>query len=549
MPLEYQDAGTQKTPAKGGGLTYEDEPKASGASTATGQTSAQPEPSLWNSDIAVPGPAGVGVMTVNPSHVFQTVKNLGLEGGGATAGQAVGALGGPLDELTIPLGGFIGGAAGNALAQATTPGKDFSFGEVLGAGTAGAIPGASLAKAGAMPVAIQAGKMALGNVAATNVQSLVEGKGLAPIERDVLAAGAGAGGTVMGKYLDNGLRASSSATARSQDSLRRETLNAGRELGLVVPPAVIRPGPMNNTLQSMAGKAATAQEAVLRNQPKINAAVRAEIGLPADAPLTPISLNTARTGPNLVYGEVAQLTPATGSILQNFKTATAEANMARQAYRASIESGRRNPALLQEAVAQETIANQMQSALEKEASGVKGGLDVMKRFEEARTRLAQIGLAERAVNKGSGEIDAKVIGDALEHGEKLTGSFAKIGKFQNAFGKYVQDAATTPPSGVDFLKMYSRLGLGGAGGYALGGPAGAIAGVTGAAAAEKGARSVILSPFYQRNFAQPNYGSSLEDVPASLVRLGAASEGRKSPNTKSNKTIFDHILNATPLPN
>ena len=46
----------------------------------------------------------------------------------------------------------------------------------------------------------------------------------------------------------------------------------------------------------------------------------------------------------------------------------------------------------------------------------------MDRFDSARKKLAQIGLSERAVNKGSGDIDPAIIGQALNHGEKLTGA-------------------------------------------------------------------------------------------------------------------------------
>lgn len=455
----------------------------------------------------------------------QMVKNMGLEGGGVALGQIAGS---PLAQFGgVQAGGAIGGFLGNTAAQLTTAGKRYSLGEATGAAIAGTIPGASLAKAGAKEIAKQAAKLGAANLAATNAASLIETGKPASLTEDVVALGAGGLAAPVGKYADNGLRAAESALGRSQDALRRETLNAGRELGLVVPPAVTRPGPINNTLQSISGKAATAQEAVLRNQPKVNAAIRAEIGLPPEAPITPISLNTARVPHNLVYEEVSQMTPAASGLLENFKTATAEANLSRQAYRASIDAGRRNPALLADAEAQSAIAEKMRSALSKEAALVKGGKDLMKRFENASVKLAQIGLAERAANKGSGDIDAAVIGQALEHGERLTGNFAKIGKFQNAFGKYVQDAANTPPSGVDYLKLLGKFGVGTGLGYAAGGYPGAVLGGVGAQLAEKGSRGAILSPGYQRALGSPFYGPTTEDITATLGRVGTMKAGRQ----------------------
>jgi len=451
------------------------------------------------------------------------IKNMGLEAGGAMLGQAIGA---PFEAVGgMHIGGAIGGAFGNAAAQLTTPGKDFSLGQVAGAGVTGAIPGASLAKAGAGQVAKQAVKFGAANVAAKNAETLIDTGETASIGENAFALGAGAIAAPLAKYLDAGSRAASAATKSGGDSVTRETIREGQKLGLVVPPAAVRPNAVTNTLQSLGGKASVAQESIIRNQPKVNDAIRAEIGLPASAPLSPIALNTARTGPNLVYDEVSKLTPATGGLLENFKTATAEANMARQAYRDSIDAGRRNPALLEAAQASDAIADSMHAAIKKEAQAVRGGAEIVKRFDEARVKLAKIGLAERAVNKGSGNIDPAVIGQALDAGEKLSGAFKTVGRYENAFGKYLKDAATAQPSGVDYLKFAGKLGMFGTG-AALHNPALAVGAPLGMLAAERGAKSLLLSPGYQKRFATPFYGAALEDVPAGLARLGTMTEGR-----------------------
>lgn len=489
----------------------------SSVTAPTAATKDQGESSPYTTDLPIPTGFG-GTMTINPSRVVQAVKNMGLEGGGATLGQAIGA---PFEFAGgMHIGGALGGAGGNALAQFTTPGKKFSVGEMLAAGATGAVPGASLAKAGASQIFAQGAKYAGANLIGKGLQTGIDEGRLPTLKEGAIAAGAGALSAPLSKFLDRGTRAEVARVAAQQDAVRRETLKAGRGLGLVVPPAAVAPNAVTNTLQSLAGKAATAQEAILRNQPKINAAVRSEIGLPADAPLSPISINTARVAPNLVYEKIARSSPEAAGLLAEFKQASADANELYAAYRVSPI---KDPSLLAKAKAAEIDADALKSGLGQVVSPA-----LMKEFDSARTLLAKIGLADRATRVGDGNVDAKVFGDALEHGEKLTGNLLKLGRFQSAFGRYVKEAATTPPSAVDNLKMFARFGLGGGAGYAAGGPMGAIVGTLGMAAAEKGARSAILSKPFQSRFATPYYGPSLEDVPAGLARLGAESAGRDS---------------------
>lgn len=486
----------------------------------TGQTvprgTSQPISAL---DIGITVP-GLGGASISPNRLFQTAKNLGLEGGGATLGQVVGA---PFEAVGgMHIGGAIGGAGGNALAQLTTPGKKFSWGEMTAAGAAGAIPGASLVKAGGKELFKQGTKYAAANVAGTNLQSLIDKGKPATLGEDLLAAGTGLAGAPISKFLDRGMRAEAARVMRSLDAVRRETLAAGRGLGLVVPPSVTNPNALNNTINSLAGKAATAQEAVLRNQLKINAAVKAEIGLPTDAPLSPIAINTLRVGPNMVYDKIAKTSDEAAGLLANFKQSTADANELYAAYRTAPI---KDPSLLARAKVASVQADVFKQRLEKVVDS-----DLMKEFDAARVQLAKIGMADRATRLGDGNVDAKVFGDALEHGEKLTGNFAKLGRFQSAFGRYVQEAAKTPPSGVDHLKMLGKLGLGGVGGYAAGGVPGALAGAAGITLAEKGARELALSPAYQRNLAAPFYGAAVEDPLAAVARFGAMEAGRELPS-------------------
>jgi len=443
--------------------------------------------------------------------VAQGIKNMGLEAGGATAGQIIGA---PFEEVGgSHILGAIGGALGNTVAQLTTPGKRFSFGEALGAGATGAIPGASLAKAPLKEVAKYGAKQAIGNVARENIQSFVDTGRAAPLERDAISAATGLLSSPAGKFLDSGKMAAAVKQASGNDSVRRETLRLGRELGLVVPPPAINPNPVNDTLNSIAGKAATAQSAILRNAPKIDDAIRAEIGLSPGTPFSPIALNTARVPHNLVYDQIGQSSPAAKNLLEQFKQTTADANELYAAYRLSPI---KDPAILKQAKALDA-----QAAIYKTNLGKVVGPTLMKQFDSARTALAKIGLAERSVNPGTGSIDPNVIGKALDAGEFMSGNFTKIGRFQNAFGKYVKDASTTPPAGVDYLKTLAKIGVGGYG-VKTGDVGAAIAGVAAMEGAERGTRNLILSKAYQEKLANPSYGAAQADVPAQLAARSVA---------------------------
>ncbi len=468
------------------------------------------------------------------AQVGQTVKNMGLEGGGAALGQAIGA---PFEAVGgMHIGGAAGGGIGNAAAQLTTPGKDFKIGEVLAAMAAGAVPGASLAKAGIGQVAKQGAKYAAANLAGKTIQTGVDEGRLPTVGEAALAAGSGAIGAPISKFLDSGTRVAIAEANASRDAVRRETLNAGRELGLVVPPSAVNPNIVNDSLQSLAGKAATAQEAILRNQPKVNAAVRAEIGLPESAPLSPIALNTQKVGPNMVYGQIAQSGPAAAGLLDKFKSAMDQARELRSAYRASLDAGLPNNATLAAARAAETQADVFKQGLKKVVAPA-----LYDSFDQARTQLAKIGMVERGVRLGDGNVDAKVFGDALESGEKLTGNLLKLGKFQSAFGRYIKEASATQPSGVDYLKMASKGGLA-VGGLMKGDPTLAIAGPAALYAAERGARSGILSPVGQRLLANPFYGPELEDAGAGVSRLAAESAGRNPASVNLDEPLSDEEM-------
>lgn len=441
---------------------------------------------------------------------------------GPVLGQALGAATGPAAPIAVPVLGAIGGAVGELGAQMNEGGA-LRSGAIGGAAIAGAMPGSSLAGAGAKRVGAEMVKQGVGNIAAKTAETAIDEARLPT----ALEAGAAATGAVIGtglaKSMDKGLNAQTVAAAlkRSQDSTRRETIKLGQELGYVLPPSVLRPNLANDTINSIGGKAAMAQEAVRRNQPITNAAVREELGLPPGEGFSPKSLNNAKIGPNATYAKVAGVSPEMKIMLDTFKQEQADASQLFTTYRDQFP---KKPEILAGAKAAQQRADEMADIMEGEA--VKAGKkDLMKEFHEARVKFAKIGLAERALNKGDGNIDASVIGRALDAGEKLTGNFEKIGRFQQAFGQAVREASKVPPSGVNQLMPILAGGMGTYGAMTTG-AAGAAAALP-FFMAPRLARDVALSQFFQRNAMNPTYGVTRQDIPAMLARFGSSSLGRQ----------------------
>jgi len=498
----------------------EQAPQADAAQVApTQDTSFKPDPNhpILGAASGLMAGQQVNVAPAGGRRIANTVKDIGLEGGGIALGQVIGA---PFEEIGgIHALGAVGGALGSIAGQLTNfadPNQHFSWGRVASNAALGTIPGSFLAKP-TVSLGTKMATMAGANMGATNLQSAIDTGSPASLGQNAVAALGGAAAPGLMKYLNAGNTVAQTAQTEGNAALKAATLKDARAAGLVFPPAAIKPDAVNNTLQSVAGKAATAQEAILRNQPVVNDIVRAETGIPNGTAITPESLLTAKVGPNLVYDEVSKMTPASAGLLANFKQASSDANSAWAAYRAAPI---KDPALKAIAESHDVIAEKMQNALEKEAQRVKGGNDVMQRFDDARIRLAKIGLAGEALNQGSGDIDPAVIGRAFDRSpSRLTDGMKTIGAAHQAFGKYLKDAANTPPSGVDYLKFLAKAGAV-VGGYHADGPTGALLGGAAAMGAEKGARNMILSPFYQQVMAKPYYGSRLPDFPASTAAFG-----------------------------
>mgnify|MGYP001558054988 CR=1 FL=1 len=292
-----------------------------------------------------------------------------------------------------------------------------------------------------------------------------------------------------------------------------EVLRKGRDLGLTVPPTQVNSSWINRLLESIGGKAATQQEASASNQNIAYSAGQRTAGLSPNKSLTEEVLKTAREEVAAPYRDVAKIfdnapkTPATEFLQQNavealdkWKTANAQAN------RWFAYAGQSKlPTAFDKAQRFRDAAVKSLDDLDSIAQSTPNGAALVPELKAARVQLAKIHTVEDAM-RGS-NFNAQALAKALEKDLPLSGDLKTIGQFAQDFPKSMAPPQTGGSAGVNQLLPYLGVGGGGAAGALLGGGAGAGAGsLIGLAASQAlppAARSLILSPMYQRLMANP----------------------------------------------
>ncbi len=294
--------------------------------------------------------------------------------------------------------------------------------------------------------------------------------------------------------------------------------------------------PLLNRLESVGGKAALKQQAIIENSRIADTLARQEAGLRPQDAITKTNLEAARDTIAVPYQQVAQLPPqpltkapfrSAADTLEELRQARFEAKRNFDFYRAMP-----NPEIQDKAFAFQKKADQLEQTLEAVASQ-SGKPDLVDAVRKARQSLAKNYDVERAMNVGSGSIDPAVIGNALDRNAKLSGGLEKIGRFQQQYPQFMGEATRTPTPGVSKSEAIASAVLG-TGGAAVAGPPGVLAG--GMPLLSGPARAMALSPWYQRLMAQPNYSagpmtrelSGLAD-PASREKLAALLRALSTP--------------------
>lgn len=322
--------------------------------------------------------------------------------------------------------------------------------KALDYGIQGAVGGALTGGAGLARSAVGAGMGAMSGLAAGGTQ---EATG-----NPALAAVAGMAPMIPGAMRNPKIDAS----LKSQNSVKDETLAMAKEAGYVVPPSAVEGSWLGNRIEGIAGKAALNQEANLRNQPVTNRIARNEAGLAPDEPISTSTLAAARNKIAEPYREVAALNPMAAKALELLNQSRLDAKDYWTEYKrqGSVAAKKQAESFDKKSEMYETV-------IEKIAAR-KGDPDLLDRLREARVNLAKNFDVERALNVGSGDVDAQVIGRMYDRNpNKYTGGLEVIGRFSNAFKPWTRDAAVVPAPGVSKLEALASVGLG-MGGHAAG---------------------------------------------------------------------------------
>ncbi len=352
-----------------------------------------------------------------------------------------------LDQPLMKTGaGMAGNISGNIAALAPlalVPGA----GTVAGAGALGAVAGGVQAAGG---VQERLGNMLSGGALGAGTQAVV-----------------GPGARALGEY---GARKEAEAAARqSQNAVRDQTLREAQAAGYTVPPSSINPSPVNKILESIGGRAATTQESSIRNQEVTNKLARAALGMPEEQAISEAGLKAYRNTAAQPYRDVAALSTRAELALEQLKEARFNANDYAKFYARSGDPSAR--------AAADNFAKKAEQAEQAlEAAAAKGGKpELIDALRESRKQIAKSYDVSRALNEGSGDVSARMLGAALDKGRPLSGELSTAARFAEAFPKSTQNMAGMQAPGVSNTTAIvgSLLGAGGASAM---GPAGVLAG-------------------------------------------------------------------------
>lgn len=423
------------------------------------------------------GIAGMGVDTI------ENALNLGI----AAAGTPAVAMGRP-DLAPTPLRGSVGGSEHlQGLLRKTgvpllNPDNPMPNGPMAKAqydfmARGGAIPGGAIPAAGSM------------------IAEKVAGPEYAAVGAMLPSAA---------KMAFNEVRAPYLAKQQAQNQVRDETLKAAQDEGFKVIPTQVNSGPGKAALESLGGKAAIKQQATIDNQAIATSIGRREVGLPENAPLTIKSLDDRIKVLSQPYDNLASVSSNAAYYLRELRDARQKATQYWKEYEVQ-----KTVSSLENYNAFDAKATAMEGKLIAEA--VKAGKpDLVPAMREARQAIAKVWDVKRALNVGDGNIDAQALGRMLDHGAPLTGGLETIAKFAQGPGRQVTgEISKTPTPGVSKLNVVGG-GLLGAGGLAALGPVGAAAGVAAPFVLPPAARGMLLSDWYQRKFARPDYTPNMQ---------------------------------------
>lgn len=307
--------------------------------------------------------------------------------------------------------------------------------------------------------------------------------GLAPVQGDnvlkqklgnaLLGAGLGAGITKSAAGVSSLFRSSKTdkVILQTQNATRDSTLKAAQGAGYTVPNSLYNPTFLSNRLESLAGKAATKQQAASMNSEVDSALTRKALGLMPDTALSVNAVESVRRGAYKPYKEVASLSKGASNALEELKQARADAQGWFNAYNRSA-----SPDDLAKANAFKETAELAESVIDDYAKQ-SGKPQLVSQLKDARKTIAKTYTVQRAMNPATGDIDPNVLGRLYSKGKPLSDGLDEIGRFNAGFPQVSKANAKIPAAGVSKVEMLAMAGLGLGGAYGADSPMGAAAGL------------------------------------------------------------------------
>jgi hypothetical protein len=327
-------------------------------------------------------------------------------------------------------------------------------------------------------------------------------------------------------------RQAQAAQAQSQNKVRDETIQRGQQAGYAVPPSAIqKPSFIGGRLESLGGKAALGQEASLRNQPVTDTLAREAASLRPEQAISKTALRQSRHDLAAPHREIAAISQLASQDLAALQQARFDSKMAWKEFQ---RQGNRNA--FDDATKAGKEIKRLESALEGHAVSA-GRPDLVEALKVSRSKIAQSHEVQRALNQGTGNVDASVLGRALDSGAPLTGNLETIARYQQAFPTYTREASKVPSPGVGKTELLAAALLGGGGMAGTDSPYGAIAGI--APFLSGPARAALLSRPVQQRLANPSYSSG-------AVTRGAAQ--LSDPETRRRAALLARALVVPTIP-
>ena len=450
---------------------------------------------------------------------------MALEGGGGAMGQAIGSLpvlSGPSLGLSVPIGGFIGGAAGNTMNQlrqrASGERSGFSGSEALGAGVASMIPGAPMAGAGVRAVVKEGVKQGAANLAGVAAETYGETGKLPSLGQATVAVGGGIAGAGLGKFFDTGATPVKMTRKQIDNAVMDETLSAARAAGYKIAPSQLSEAPaVARALEWLAGgpQTAAATEATARS---VNLALaRKAIGMGENDILNLPALEKIRLEQGAIYKEVENVSPRAAIALEKFKEAR---DFTRKFY---LENSRQGTvASANSAKDWESKMNAYRKVIDNEMKA-RGRADLVPTFQMARETIAKTHLIEDAFNESAGTVAADIIAKRRKSGKTITTDELKIiADFAEATG-----IAGKPTKASAIAHPLAAFGAASSGLY-RGGPGVALLAGGAAIGAPMLAKALLMSNPVQNSLMSPRYATSMPmDIGATMAQLSAMYAGRE----------------------